>query len=733
MTGQVRNEGSGVTIDIWGSAQALDAFIERVQKDPPPLARVDALTWSPLDHASPDPDFRIAPSESGKVSTEITPDAATCRACLEEINDPRERRYRYPFTNCTHCGPRFSIVEGIPYDRETTSMREFAMCNDCRREYDDPANRRFHAQPIACPACGPRLWLEDAAGAVDCADPIAETAARIRDGAIVAIKGLGGFHLACDAANAQAVSELRRRKRRNAKPFAIMARDLDQVRARCHVSDEEAQLLASPAAPIVLLENRAGAALPGLAPGLASTGVMLPYTPLHHLLLAALDVPIVLTSGNPSGVPQIVSNDRARTMLDGIADACLLHDRRIANRIDDSVARVDLGAPYVLRCARGLAPEPIRLPDAFADAPQTLALGAELKSTFCMVTDGCAIPSQHMGDLRNAETFAEFRAGIDLFRTLFKVEPEVIAVDFHPDYLSTRLGSMLAEETGASLVPVQHHHAHLASCLAEHGVEPHDDLSVGIILDGTGFGPDGAVWGGEILLGGYSGFKRIAHLAPVALPGGEQAIREPWRNTVAHLVAALGPDWQSRVKDTGLAARLRTKPTDLIGQMIAQGVNTPTSTSAGRLFDAVAGALDIAFDAQDYEGQAAMELEALALPHVDHAGAYVFDVETRNIISPEPLWKALLQDLKKGTDKGVIAARFHNGLADVLADRVRAIAPRAGTRRVVLSGGVLQNRILLRRLHAQLAPMGLDVLVHRSVAANDGGISLGQAAVAALR
>ncbi|MBT8408498.1 MAG: Sua5/YciO/YrdC/YwlC family protein, partial [Alphaproteobacteria bacterium] len=505
-----------------------------------------------------------------------------------------------------------------------------------------------------------------------------------------------------------------------------------QIRRFCHVSEEETRHLTSSAAPIVLLENRDGAALACIAPGQSRTGVMLPYSPLHHLLMDAVGGPLVMTSGNPPGAPQVTCNAAARAELAGIADAWLVHDRAIVNRLDDSVLRVDLGAPYILRRGRGLAPEPLKLAEPFSGAPPTLALGAELKSTFCLLKDGHAIPSQHIGDLKTAETYADFRAKIALFRELFRFDPAVIAVDRHPDYLSSIWGRALAQETGARLIAVQHHHAHMASCLAEHRIAPGQGQAVGIILDGTGFGTDGTVWGGEILLGGHAGFKRKAHLPQVALPGAEQAIKEPWRNSVAHMSAALGPDWQRHLDGTGLRSRLAKKPVSFIAQLIDKNVNSPLSSSTGRLFDAVAGALDLAFDGQHYEGQAAMELEAIAAAHSARAGSYPVDICAGGVLSFAPLWRALLGDLRAGVDRGVIAARFHNGLAAILAQAARDIAAEAGADCVVLSGGVMQNRLLLEALHGQLGACGPDVLVHRRVPANDGGISLGQAAVAAL-
>ena len=729
LTGHVRNDGAGVQIMAWGTQGALEDFLRNMQQTPPPLAVIEQVITTQLNGAPPAGDFCIAHSEGGEISAEITPDAATCDDCLAEIRDPDDRRYRYPFTNCTHCGPRLSIVRGIPYDRAQTSMNAFRMCPDCLREYQDPTDRRFHAQPNACPVCGPKIWLEDKQGRIVCADPIAQTAQRLVQGRIIAIKGIGGFHLACDATDPKTVQALRMRKRRLAKPFAIMAKDADQIREYCHLSGAETDLLMSPASPIVLLKTRRP--LPAIAPGLDRIGVMLPHTPLHHLLMAEVDTPLVMTSGNPSHMPQVTQNDQARSALAGIADAWLMHDRDIVNRLDDSLMRMDHGGPSILRRGRGLAPAPIALHAQFADAPPTLAMGAELKSTFCLIKNGQAIPSQHIGDLTSAETYADFRAKIALFGDLYGMEAKVIAVDLHPDYLSTRWGAQLAKETGATLVGVQHHHAHMVSCLAEHHVAPDDALSVGLILDGTGLGPDGTIWGGEVLLGGYSGYDRKAHLQPVALPGGEHAVREPWRNLVAHLVAAFGADWERVIGGTRIARRLAEKPTKLIGQMITQGVNAPLASSAGRLFDAVAAALDVTFDQQHYEGQAAMELEAM-MGDCRASGGYPAAVSDAGIVSWEPLWSDLIADLKAGVDPAIIATRFHVGLADVLAETATRIASDAQTHRIVLSGGVMQNRFLQHALSEKLRARGFSVLRHKILSANDGGIALGQACCAAL-
>ncbi len=729
VTGHVLNDGAGVRIEVWGKSADLDRLLHELERDPPLLARIEAVVWTVLEGLPPD-QFQIVQSGGGDINTQVTPDAATCPDCLREICDPADRRYRYAFTNCTHCGPRLSIVEGIPYDRARTSMRTFDMCDDCRREYEDPADRRFHAQPNACPVCGPRLWIEDVQGEVAGGDPIHDAVRRLRDSQIIAVKGIGGFHLTCDATNADVVAELRRRKRRVAKPLALMAKDLDQIREFCDVTGPEADLLSSSIAPIVLLRNRDRAGLIGVAPGLNCVGVMLPQSPLHHLLLAEFGGPLVMTSGNAANTPQVTDNAQARTDLAGIADAWLLHDRDIVNRLDDSIMRVDLAAPVVFRRGRGMAPAAIRLHERFAEAPPTLAMGAELKSTFCLIKGVQAIPSQHIGDLKNAETYADYREKVTLFRDLYQFDPAVVAVDLHPDYLSTKWGERLAQDTGATLIRVQHHHAHLVGCLAEHQVDPEDAKTVGVILDGTGLGTDGTIWGGEILLGDYAGFERKAHFAPVALPGGEQAVLEPWRNLVAHLVAAFGIDWRVHLVGTGLAGPTDEKPVDLIERMIAQRLNAPLASSAGRLFDAVAAALGIVFDRQHYEGQAAMELEALVAGSVPATGYPVCVAD--NTLSWRPMWMALLDDLRSGVDHGVIAARFHGGLVVALADVVTQVATEAGTGRIVLSGGVMQNRLLVEGVYARLRSNGFNVLAHRQVPANDGGISLGQAAIAAL-
>ncbi len=743
LRGWVGNDGGGVTALLCGAPADIAGLVDALRRAPPLLARIDAIERVPAAVPPDCADFRIVESRADAVHTGVVPDAATCPACRAEIFDPRARRYRYPFANCTHCGPRLSIIEAIPYDRATTTMRTFRMCAACAAEYRDPADRRFHAQPIACAACGPRVWLEPAQPG---ADAIGAARALLLAGDIVAVKALGGFHLACDATDAAAVARLRQAKRRGGKPFALMARDIDVIRRYAVVTDADAAALYSVAAPIVLLKAKAlelklketPLALPGIAPGLTSLGFMLPCTPLHHLLLRDIDRPLVMTSGNLADEPQCIDNDEALTRLDGIADQFLLHDRAIARRLDDSVVRVMGGAVRVLRRARGYAPAPLPLPTGFGAAPPLLAMGGELKSTFSLLRDGEAVLSHHMGDLENAPSFADYRRSIAQYRALFAHTPNAVAVDCHPDYLSTTLGRELAAQDALPVVAVQHHHAHLAACLAENGVPLDAEPVLGIVLDGLGWGDDGTIWGGEFLHGDYRGFHRLACCKPVAMPGGAQAIREPWRNAYAHIAAALGwPRFNATYGRTEFARRLAGKQLAVLDGMIARGVNAPLSSSCGRLFDAVAAAAGLCRDRVQYEGQAAMMLEAAADTAAadDDCAAYPFaiaDAPSAALLhlDPAPMWPALLDDIAAGTPVPLIAARFHAGLAIGIARMVAALRV---TGRVALSGGVFQNKRLLEQVMRHLTAQGLEVLTHRLVPANDGGLALGQAAVAAAR
>ncbi len=749
LRGDVRNDGDGVLIRVQGPAQMRDALCARLRAECPPLARIHGLERGALVGVEALGPFAIVASAATAVQTAVVPDAATCPACAQEVQDPANRRYRYPFTNCTHCGPRLSILRAIPYDRANTSMAPFALCADCAGEYADPADRRFHAQPNACAVCGPRLWLEDGAGqAIDpaglgAADAIAAAGLLLRQGRIIAIKGIGGFHLACDAACAEAVVELRRRKRRDVKPFALMARDPEVVRRCCRLAEAEAELLATAAAPIVLLDRHPGAdalVADAVAPGQDSLGCMLPYSPLHLLLLADWERPLVMTSGNLSDEPQCTDNAEAVERLAGLADAWLIHDRAIVNRVDDSVARIIDGEPRLLRRARGYAPAPLPLPPGLDAAPPVLALGAELKSTICLAQHGQLILSQHLGDLEDARTARAFEAAVDLYRQLFELAPQAIAVDLHPDYRSSQRGRVLADAAGIPVVAVQHHFAHIAAVLADNAWPLDAGPVLGVALDGLGAGTDGRVWGGELLIADYRDFRRVGHLREVRLPGGARAIREPWRNLVAQLEAAFGWDEVARRWPClALTGRWSQRPIGLLRRMIAGGVNAPLSSSCGRLFDAVAAALDICADAIAYEGQAAVELEAAARRGLDAAAVgYPFAVAREPdagvwLLDPATMWAALLDDLAAGVETECIAARFHLGLAVAVADLAVRIATEHGLSAVALSGGVFQNRTLFEAVVGRLRGHGVTVLTHRRVPANDGGIALGQAVVAACR
>jgi len=735
LRGEVWNDAEGVLIHAWGEAPALDNFIARLQREAPPLARIDTVERTALDGLTPPDDFRILLSRDGEARTGVAADAATCPACLAEVLDPANRRYRYPFTNCTHCGPRLSILRTIPYDRAHTSMAAFPMCPACQDEYDDPADRRFHAQPNACPVCGPRAWLEDATGAAIAPaageDAVSAAARLIREGQIVAVKGIGGFHLACDAGNEEAVARLRHNKRRYHKAFALMARDLAMVRRYAGVSDEEAKLLQQRAAPIVILPAEGEPLAAGIAPGQESLGFMLPYTPLHHLLLQELERPIVLTSGNRSDEPQCTGNDEAKERLAGIAEAFLLHDREIVNRLDDSVLRLADGAPRLLRRARGYAPQPIALAADLAADRAVLALGGELKNSFCLLRGGEAILSQHMGDLEEAATYRDYLHNLTLYRRLFDFRPELVVVDKHPNYLSTQLGRRLAEEEGIELVEVQHHHAHIAACMAEHGVPRHAQV-LGVALDGLGMGEDGQLWGGEFLLAGYAGYHRLGGFQPVAMPGGAQAMREPWRNTLAHLLQLPdGEELMARHGNLDILRFLQQQPLATLQALIRKGLNSPPASSAGRLFDAVAAALGICREQAGFEGQAAIELEAIAAPHFAAEAGNGYGFEWRDgLLQWQVLWTQLLEELQRGTATGVIAARFHHGLVGAVGTTATELAYERGLDTVVLSGGVIQNRLLLEGVGKLLRERGLQVLSPLATPANDGGLSLGQAVVA---
>lgn len=722
--GFVRNQAGDVFIELEGGIRALDRFLDELMSRPPPLARIDGVAWVAVEPLG-DQHFRIEPSEadcSGPVF--VAPDIATCADCLRELFDPGDRRYRYPFLNCTNCGPRLTIIRGVPYDRERTTMASFAMCDACRAEYEDPKDRRYHAQPIACPACGPNLTVRDGSGQpVQADDPLAYAVHALKEGKIVAVKSLGGYHLACDAGNNEAVAELRRRKDRDDKPFAVMVGAVGAALALAEVSELERALLASPRRPIVLLRRRSGDGLAdAVAPGNPFLGVMLAYTPLHHLLAKeSSGTPLVMTSGNRSDEPIAYSDDDALARLVGIADLFLTHNRPIHLRCDDSVTRVVAGTELPLRRSRGDAPQPLNLP--IPCRRPTLALGGQLKSTFALGRAGYAFLSHHLGDLDHYEAYRAYTAAIDHYAKLFAFRAEAIVHDLHPDYASTRHASRFGDAIPRRAV--QHHHAHMASCMAENGLK---EPVIAVTFDGTGFGTDGAIWGGEFLVGDYCGFDRAAHLRYVAMPGGDQAIREPWRMAAAHLEDAGQGDHLLRNRVPGPARKA-------VRQMIARRLNSPWTSSMGRLFDAVA-ALTGGRDRVSYEGQAAIELEWLAMGCEDD-GLYPFEISALGgkdsplVIDTRPLICTLTQDRNAEKDAAVISRRFHSTVVQLVANVCSRIQARFGLSAVVLSGGVFQNGLLLREVVDRLQKAGFRTYWHRRVPPGDGGLSLGQLAVAA--
>ena len=782
LRGWVANMSSGVDIEIEGDIVALDAFTRALSDEKPPLARIDSIQFQDISSNGQEHfvgfEIRASVPQAGAFQP-IAPDISICPDCLRELFDPNDRRYRYPFINCTNCGPRFTIIRDIPYDRPLTTMRDFVMCEDCAREYHDPLNRRFHAQPVACAKCGPRIWLESNSqiairnGELGIANDAAidETRRLLGEGQIVAVKGLGGFHLACDATNDDAVRKLRERKGRVDKPFALMANDVAAIENFCYISDAERALLESRERPIVLLRRRPDANISDqVAPQNDFLGVMLPYTPLHYLLLSpnviasgfceaipnvasgdcfvaisaiAPTAPrndramvLVMTSGNYSEEPIATDNADARERLANLADYFLFHDRDIGTRVDDSVVRVFQDRDLPIRRSRGYAPYPVKLP--FATRP-TLAVGAELKNTFCVTREQYAFISQHIGDLENFSTLQSFERQIDHFKRLFRIEPEIIACDLHPEYLSTKYARALTSTLQFPISSIQHHHAHIAACMAENGIARAERV-IGIALDGTGYGADGKIWGGEFLIASYADFARAAHLTYVALPGGDAGIKRVYRGALAHLHHA-GIEW-STVADLPCVAAASETERGVIRHQIETGLNAPLTSSMGRLFDAVAAIIGVR-ETINYEAQAAIELEHLVVEDLDAVGDFRFQIsdfrlpksETENlkseiVIDPAPVIRAIVANYRKRVPPWVIASKFHNAVAAMLREVVVLLREREGLNRVALSGGVFQNVALLTRTVALLRDANFDVLIHHLVPPNDAGISLGQAVVA---
>jgi hydrogenase maturation protein HypF len=715
LEGSVTNTGEGVVIRVRGEAASLSAFVADLPRRSPPLARITELVVEDGDVACAG-GFLITESETGRTAnTLIPPDVTVCQKCLSELFDPADRRYRYPFINCTDCGPRYTLIRGLPYDRSLTTMASFPLCADCRREYEDPDNRRFHAEPNACPRCGPRCRLLDAAGReAFVSDPIRECLRLLEEGRIVAVKGLGGFHLVVDATSEPAVLRLRERKHREEKPFALMAASVSRVREFCRMSRREEALLESPEHPIVLLERAAGSRIaPSVAPHQSTYGVMLPHTPLQALVLDSSLYAVVATSGNRSEEPIVLDDQEAVERLSGITDFFLVHDREIHRRADDSIARVAFGRTRLLRRARGYAPRPLLLKE---EVPSILAVGGQLKNTVCLTRGREAFLSPHGGDLDNIRAFEAFRDSIRHLSKTLEITPVLVAHDLHPEYLSTRWA---LEESDLPALGVQHHHAHIASVLAEQGL---DETVVGIALDGMGFSEDGTVWGGEILVASLRSFERKWHLPQVLLPGGDRAAREPWRMAIAWLHRLYGRE----LFDLGLPF-LEAVPRDRVRRLVAvldSGFGWPLTSSCGRLFDAVSALTGLRLNAS-FEGQAAMELEAAAKESGDPIAP------PDGSLPVDEVFRGVVEAIQQGRDVPSIAARFHAGLADALADAAIVVGRECGLSRVALGGGSFQNTILLSRIGARLEARGFDPLTPGEVPANDGGLALGQAAVAA--
>jgi hydrogenase maturation protein HypF len=731
LSGTIRNTAAGVTIEIQGPAETVQDFVEHLPAEAPPLARITSVAVHDVP-CNGDQEFSIVHSHEGEeVRTLISPDVAICSDCLREMFDPADRRYRYPFINCTNCGPRFTIIRDIPYDRPSTSMAKFPMCPQCLAEYENPLDRRFHAQPNACWKCGPRVELWDKSGKrIECRDPIAEAASGLDAGLVVAVKGLGGFHLAVDATNAAAVALLRQRKRRVEKPFAVMVPDVRAAEGFCEVDVAARTVLQSIQRPIVLLPTKTPSAIPDqVAPFNRYLGVFLPYTPLHYLLLAEGGFKaLVMTSGNLSEEPIAIDNQEAIERLGGLADYFLVHNRDILLRCDDSVVRVARGVTRQLRRSRGFVPVPVFLKD---EQPAVLAVGGELKNTICLTKGKHAFLSQHVGDLENVESFGFFHEAIEHLQRTLEIRPEIVAYDLHPDYFSTRWAQ---QQTGVQLVGVQHHHAHIASCMAENHLE---GRVIGFALDGTGYGTDGNIWGGEVLLASYENFDRAAHLEYVPLPGGAAAIREPWRMAVSYLAHHFGREFLKL--NIPFVQRLDRGKVELLLRMIEHRVNSPLTSSCGRLFDAVAALIGIRQQV-NYEAQAAIELEMA----IGTAGTHSAEEKTgypiklapegeRWIISTQPLFAALLEDLGREVPAGTISQRFHNGLVDGFVKVATLLRERTGLNRVCLSGGTFHNIYLSQRLEARLSEAQFEVFTQKEVPSGDGGLSLGQAMIAAAK
>jgi len=727
LNGWVRNSASGVDIEVTGEKADLDAFQSDIPRSAPPLAQIDSIEVEDIRPKTFET-FKIIPSKDKSTDfIPVSPDVAICHDCQRELFDPQDRRYRYPFINCTNCGPRFTIIKDIPYDRPKTTMDRFEMCPDCREEYENPRDRRFHAQPVACPVCGPQVWLELTHGIHhdEKDDAIKQARKLLKKGKILAVKGLGGFHLACDATNPQAIAQLRERKQRPHKPFALMAFDIDTIKKYAEVSPTAEELLRSPQAPIILMPKKPGTYIAeAVAPGQANLGFMLPYTPLHLLLLekeTGYPEVLVMTSGNLAEEPILRENDAARDKLSEIADVFLMHNRPIHRRIDDSVLTIMDDQPYLIRRARGYAPNPIRLKEPL---PQVLAAGPQMKNTFCLTRDRYAFLSHYIGEMENWETYQDYQRAIHHYESLFRIQPKAIGYDLHPDYLSTKYALQRAEAEGLPAFAIQHHHAHLAAGMMEHGIAP-GEQTAGLIFDGTGYGSDGTVWGGEVLIGNCENFQRLYYLKPVPLPGGEAAIRTPARMALSTLWAYGLPWGESLAPVNALSAKERSA----LRVQLEKGINSPLTSSMGRLFDAVSALIGVR-ERVTYEAQAAIELEALA--DEDELGYYPWRMDG-NQIDVKPLMEGILTDLSKGKSQPIISTRFHNTIVGLCLELARRIKRKFEIHHLVLSGGVWQNQLLLEKTIDILNQNGYHPLIHRQMPPNDGCVAFGQAMITAYR
>ena len=724
LSGWVLNSNQGVEIEVEGKTEEINSFVNNIKKKLPPLARIEKIEVNQLPLIGYK-GFSIKKSIVKKESSFVlvSPDISICEDCLQELFDPYNRRFRYPFINCTNCGPRFTIIKDIPYDRKKTTMNNFKMCSLCQGEYDNIEDRRYHAQPNACADCGPQVSFYQNKIKLEGIDPIEEAAKLLKEGKIGAIKGLGGFHLACDATNNKAVARLRRLKNREAKPFAIMSFNLEKIRQYCKLGEKEKEWLVNRARPIVLLQKKEDSLIsPLVAPRNNYLGVMLPYTPLHYLLLKDNFTALVMTSGNITDQPIIADNLEAMEKLDGIVDFFLSYNRDIFNRCDDSVIKIINNDNVFFRRSRGFVPNPIILDFKLKEV---LALGGELKNTISFSKENYIFLSQYLGDLRSVETLEFFKESIKSFKKMFRVKPEIIACDLHPDYLSTQYAEEIKIKEGLRVVKVQHHHAHIVSCMAENKVK---EKLIGVAYDGTGYGDDGNIWGGEFLLCDLKKYFRVGHLKYFPLPGGDKAIVEPWRMAYSYLYSIYGP--KAKTLDINFIRRIDYDKLSIIEKMIDKNINSPLTSSCGRLFDAVSSLIGIR-DEISYEGQAAMELESFCASGI--TGRYKFNIdkeEEKFIINPQEIFIDIIADLKKGLDKKVMATKFHNTVAKFTVDLCGKIRENTGINEVALSGGVFQNKYLTEKVVFLLEDKGFKVYIQRKVPPNDGGVSLGQAVVA---